>query len=44
MSSENVKRADNQQASGGKISDEYFAGFVDGEGCFYIGFSRGKVF
>jgi hypothetical protein len=31
--------ADNQQVNR-KISDEYYAGFVDGEGCFYIGFSK----
>ena len=40
MSSENARCADNQQASGNKISNDYFAGFVDGEGCFYVGFSR----
>ncbi len=39
MKSKNVWHADNQQASG-KISDEYFSGFVDGEGCFYVGFSK----
>ena len=32
--------ADNQQVSGKSISDDYFSGFVDGEGCFYIGFSK----
>ena len=42
MSSENGRCADNQQASRKKISDEYFSGFVDGEGCFYVGFSRRK--
>ena len=42
-SSENVQYADNQQVSRDKrISDEYFAGFVDGEGCFYVGFSKRK--
>lgn len=41
MSSENVQYADNQQVSGDiRISNEYFAGFVDGEGCFYVGFSK----
>ena len=41
MLSDNVQHADNQQVSGkNKISDEYFAGFVDGEGCFYVGFSK----
>lgn len=43
VSSENVQYADNQQVSREKrISDEYFAGFVDGEGCFYVGFSKRK--
>lgn len=42
MSSDKVRCADNQQAISGKISDEYFAGFVDGEGCFYVGFGRRK--
>jgi len=37
MGSKNASSADNQQAT---ISDEYLAGFVDGEGCFYVGFSR----
>ena len=37
MGRENVSSADNQQAN---IADEYLAGFVDGEGCFYVGFSR----
>lgn len=37
MTSENSSSADNQQAN---IADEYLAGFVDGEGCFYVGFSR----
>ncbi len=41
MSSENARYADNQQVSRKrKISDEYFAGFIDGEGCFYVGFSK----
>ena len=40
MSSENVRCADNQQASSGRISDEYLTGFVEGEGCFYVGFSK----
>ena len=31
--------ADNQQAAG-KVSNEYLAGFTDGEGCFYVGFSK----
>ncbi|MBI4130714.1 LAGLIDADG family homing endonuclease [Candidatus Roizmanbacteria bacterium] len=39
MSSDNVTDADNQQVTK-KISDEYFAGFVEGEGCFYIGFGK----
>ena len=40
-SSDNVRSADNQQVTRGrKISDEYFSGFVDGEGCFYVGFSK----
>ncbi len=40
-SSENAEYADNQQViSYDAISDEYYAGFVDGEGCFYVGFSR----
>jgi hypothetical protein len=41
MSSKKVWSADNQQVSR-KISDEYLAGFVEGEGCFYIGFSKRK--
>ena len=40
MPSKNVSHADNQQISRKKISDEYLAGFVDGEGCFYVGFSK----
>ena len=39
MSSKKVRSADNQQVSQ-KISDEYLAGFVEGEGCFYVGFSK----
>src|SRR3990167_4716039 len=39
VSSEKVSGADNQQATT-KISDEYLAGFVDGEGCFYVGFGK----
>lgn len=35
--------ADNQQGSNMRsISDEYLTGFVEGEGCFYVGFSRRK--
>jgi len=35
--------ADNQQVSNIRsISDEYLTGFVEGEGCFYVGFSRRK--
>lgn len=41
MASDNLIRADNQQVSK-KINDDYFAGFVDGEGCFYVGFSKRK--
>ena len=40
MSSKKALDADNQQAARNKISDEYFSGFVDGEGCFYVGFGR----
>ncbi|MGQ9789022.1 MAG: LAGLIDADG family homing endonuclease [Candidatus Hadarchaeaceae archaeon] len=40
MSSKKAPPADNQQTSRKKISDEYLAGFVDGEGCFYVGFSK----
>lgn len=39
--SDNLLHADNQQVSE-KINDDYFVGFVDGEGCFYVGFSRRK--
>ena len=38
-SSKNVLSADNQQATR-KVSDEYLAGFTDGEGCFYVGFGK----
>ena len=37
--SENSTLADNQQVRK-KINDDYFVGFVDGEGCFYVGFSK----
>ena len=37
---EKSSSADNQQVSRENISDDYFSGFVDGEGCFYIGFSK----
>lgn len=40
MLSKNVGSADNQQATKKKVSDEYFVGFTDGEGCFYVGFSK----
>ena len=40
MSSDNVQGADNQQATRNEVSDEYFAGFTDGEGCFYVGFGK----
>ena len=39
MSSKNVLGADNQQVRK-KVSNEYLAGFVDGEGCFYVGFGK----
>ena len=42
MYSDNAKSADNQQAAGKGISNEYFVGFTDGEGCFYCGFGRRK--
>lgn len=42
MQSENTSSADNQQVTDYKISDEYFCGFVDGEGCFYVGFGKRK--
>jgi len=35
----NSRSADNQQVTK-KISDDYFSGFIDGEGCFYVGFSK----
>ena len=38
-SSKNVLSADNQQATR-KVSNEYLAGFTDGEGCFYVGFGQ----
>ncbi len=34
--------ADNQQVSRKSVHDDYFSGFVDGEGCFYIGLSKRK--
>src|SRR4030042_3457868 len=37
--SENSSVADNQQVIR-NVHDDYFSGFVDGEGCFYIGFSK----
>lgn len=40
MLSDNVLGADNQQAAKREITDEYLAGFTDGEGCFYVGFGR----
>ena len=40
--SNNPTSADNQQVSKNNIHDDYFSGFVDGEGCFYIGFSKRK--
>src|SRR3989344_8190588 len=40
MTSDNVLSADNQQATKQVISNEYLAGFTDGEGCFYVGFSK----
>ncbi|MBI2621934.1 MAG: LAGLIDADG family homing endonuclease [Candidatus Levybacteria bacterium] len=40
MPSKNVLSADNQQATKQVISNEYLAGFTDGEGCFYVGFSK----
>lgn len=39
MLSNNATGVDNQQASR-EITDEYLAGFTDGEGCFYVGFSK----
>lgn len=40
QSSENVSGADNQQER--LISNDYLAGFADGEGTFYVGFSYRK--
>ena len=40
MSRENVLSADNQQATRQDVSNEYLSGFTDGEGCFYVGFSK----
>ena len=40
MLSNNVLSADNQQAAEKEISNEYLSGFTDGEGCFYVGFSK----
>ncbi len=40
MLSDNAQGADNQQATRNDISDEYLSGFTDGEGCFYVGFSK----
>lgn len=40
MSSDNSLGADNQQATRNSISNEYLSGFTDGEGCFYVGFSK----
>ncbi|HCM82110.1 MAG: LAGLIDADG homing endonuclease [Candidatus Gottesmanbacteria bacterium GW2011_GWA1_44_24b] len=37
--SDNSSRADNQQVSR-NVYDDYFSGFVDGEGCFYVGFGK----
>lgn len=43
MVSKNALSADNQQVTKKeKISNEYLAGFTDGEGCFYVGFSKRK--
>ncbi len=39
MPSKNALSADNQQVTR-KVSDEYLAGFTDGEGCFYVGFGK----
>ena len=39
MLGKNVLSADNQQATR-KVSNEYLAGFTDGEGCFYVGFGK----
>lgn len=41
MFSKNALSADNQQATKRVyMSNEYFSGFTDGEGCFYVGFSK----
>jgi len=40
MLSDNSLDADNQQATRNSISNEYLSGFTDGEGCFYVGFSK----
>ena len=40
MLSNNALSADNQQAAEKEISNEYLSGFTDGEGCFYVGFSK----
>ncbi len=40
MLSDNVQGADNQQATREEVSNEYLSGFTDGEGCFYVGFSK----
>src|SRR4030042_2214432 len=40
MSSKNGESADNQQEI--NISDKYFLGFIEGEGCFYVGFGKRK--
>jgi len=42
MPSNNALGADNQQATKKNISNDYLSGFTDGEGCFYIGFSKRK--
>lgn len=43
ISSNNSSSADNQQVkSKEEISDQYFTGFIDGEGCFYVGFLKRK--
>ena len=42
MSSDNVRSADNQQATREEVSNEYFVGLTDGEGCFYVGFGKRK--
>lgn len=42
MPGENASGADNQQVTGEKISKDYLVGFVEGEGCFYVGLSKRK--